>query len=261
VKNDRTDYFGLSGYTAQQLAERGYMVWMPPHPKGSFLGEGDTPTFLNLIDIGLRAYENPQWGGWGARMPDGTPPVFSFSAIKPPILPADTSGIPRGLAPAGSDSGKAGVPKGGSVILIDFHPSYESARTAAVFAGFFAAAQNDFAARMLWSMTPNFSEANHPPRVSVRGPIDIAALPGAKVRLQAEASDPDHDSVTVKWWQYNDAGTYPGEITFSDPAALTTTLRVPNDAKPGQTIHVIVEASDNGIPRLTRYQRVVVTVQ
>jgi hypothetical protein len=63
VKGDRTDYFGLSGYTAQQLAEMGYMVWMPPHLKGSFLGEGDTPTFLNLINIGLRAYENPQWGG------------------------------------------------------------------------------------------------------------------------------------------------------------------------------------------------------
>ena len=89
VKGDRMDYFGLSGYTARQLADMGYMVWMPPHPKGSFLGEGDTPTFLNLIEIGLRAYENPQWGGWGGRMIPGVP-SFSFSASPPPILPADT---------------------------------------------------------------------------------------------------------------------------------------------------------------------------
>jgi hypothetical protein len=65
----------------------------------------------------------------------------------------------------------------------------------------------------------------------------------------------------VTWWQFNDAGTYPGDITFSDPAALTTTFRVPDDAKPGQTINVILEATDDGMPPLTRYQRVVVTVQ
>jgi hypothetical protein len=262
VKDDRTDYFGLSGYTAQQLADMGYMVWMPPHPKGSFLGEGDTPTFLNLIDIGLRAYENPLWGGWGGRMNPGAPASFSFSATPPPILPADTSGVARGLAPAGGDAGKSATsPKGGSVISFDFHPPPVPARTAAVAARFFAAAQNDFAARMRWSVTPKFSEANHPPRVSIKGPLDISAFPGGKVRLQAEASDPDHDTVTVTWWQHNDAGTYPGDITFSDPAALTTTFRVPDDAKPGQTIHVILEATDNGTPRLTRYQRVIVTVQ
>jgi Protein of unknown function (DUF1593) len=260
VKGDRTDYFGLSGYTSNQLADMGYMVWMPPHPKGSFLGEGDTPTFLNLIDIGLRAYENPQWGGWGGRMVPGAHP-FSFSATPPPILPADTSGVARGLAPAGGNEGKGIALKGGSVISIDFHPPPVPARTAAISAGFFAAAENDFAARMLWSVTPKFSDANHPPGVSIRGPQDISATPGSTVRLQGEASDPDHDTVTIRWWQYNDAGTYPGDIAFSEPTALTTTFRVPDDAKPGQTIHVILEATDNGTPPLTRYQRVIVTIK
>jgi len=37
----------------------GYMVWMPPQEKGSFLGEGDTPTFINLINSRLRTTENP----------------------------------------------------------------------------------------------------------------------------------------------------------------------------------------------------------
>jgi hypothetical protein len=74
-------------------------------------------------------------------------------------------------------------------------------------------------------------------------------------------SDPDHNAVKVSWWQYNDAGTYPGDIALSDPAALTTTFRVPDDAQPGQTIHVILEANDNGTPALTRYQRVIVRIQ
>lgn len=39
-----------------------------------------------------------------------------------------------------------------------------------------------------------------------------------------------------------------------------TTFRVPDDAKPGQTIDVILEATDSGTPPLTRYQRVAVTI-
>ena len=103
VKGDRTDYFGLSGYTTDQLKRMGYMVWMTPQPKGSFLGEGDTPTFINLIDNGLRAYENPQWGGWGGRMNPGARDLNLFGA-PPPIMPPDTSGTARGLTPAGSDT-------------------------------------------------------------------------------------------------------------------------------------------------------------
>ena len=30
VKDDPTDYFGLSGYTAEELKKKGYMVWMSP---------------------------------------------------------------------------------------------------------------------------------------------------------------------------------------------------------------------------------------
>jgi hypothetical protein len=67
--------------------------------------------------------------------------------------------------------------------------------------------------------------------------------------------------VKVTWWQYNDAGTYPGAITLSDHPCLSTTFRVPDDAQPGQLIHVILEPTDNGAPALTRYRRVIVRVQ
>jgi hypothetical protein len=66
VKGDRTDYFGLTGFTADELRRMAYYVWTPPGPKGAFIGEGDTPTFLNFIDIGLRAPEKRILGrlGW-----------------------------------------------------------------------------------------------------------------------------------------------------------------------------------------------------
>ncbi len=260
VKGDPTDYFGMSGYTSEQLKQMGYMVWMPPQPKGSFLGEGDTPTFLNLIANGLRAYENPQWGGWGGWMHSGAK-IPSLFGPPPPVAPIDASGIARGLAPAGSEANKAGTPKEKSSIdFSSFHFPAVPPRTAAIAARFFGAAENDLAARMLWSVTPNYRDANHPPAVRVKGPLAIFAAPGSTVQLQGEVSDPDHNEVSVRWWQYNDAGTYPGDITLSNPTALKTAFHIPEDAKPGQTMDVILEGTDNGTPPLTRYQRVVITV-
>jgi hypothetical protein len=260
VKDDRTDYFGLSGFTAAQLKEMGYMVWMPPQPKGAFLGEGDTPTFINLIGNGLRAYEDPQWGGWGGRMhPGGL--GFSLFGAPPPPMPQDTNGVARGLAPEGSKANQVAAKPEKPLDLSSFHLPAVAPRTAAINARFLVAAQNDFAVRLKWSVTPKFSDANHPPVVKIKGLLAITAAPGSTVKLEGDVSDPDHNPVTVTWWQYNDAGSYPGDISFSDPAALTTTFRVPDDAKPGQTIDVILEGNDDGTPQLTRYQRVVVTVQ
>jgi len=37
------------------------------YPKFAFIMEGDTPSFLNLIDNGLASWWNPGWGGWGGR--------------------------------------------------------------------------------------------------------------------------------------------------------------------------------------------------
>jgi hypothetical protein len=49
-------------------------------------------------------------------------------------------------------------------------------------------------------------------------------------------------------------------VRLSGPTALATRLRVPTDAAAGQTIHLVLEATDGGRPALTRYQRVVVSV-
>src|SRR5262249_23783437 len=37
------------------------------YPKFMFIMEGDTPSFLNLIDNGLNGFRRPDWGGWGGR--------------------------------------------------------------------------------------------------------------------------------------------------------------------------------------------------
>ena len=214
VKGDVLDYFGLSGYTTEQLRAMGYAVWTPPRPKGEFIGEGDTFTYLNLLANGLVAWEGATPGGWGGHgLQDGAPRARAANAAPRPPEP-----------------------------------------------NFVPAAQNDFAARLSWSVTPTFAGANHEPRVSIRGSAGITARPGTTLDLRGIASDPDGDRVSVKWWQWKDVDSYPGDVSFSDPTALATSLRVPTDARPGQTIHVVLEATDDGTPALTRYQRVVVTV-
>lgn len=265
VKGDRTDYFGLSGLTADQLRNMGYMVWTPPQEKGSFVGEGDTPTFLNLLNNGLRAYENRLWSGWGGISRSSSVPTLGLGSTPIARVGPDNSGVAIGLAPAGSTASPnatATAPPGAAAGAAPNSalPSI-SATNAAANARFFAAAQNDFAARLKWSVSPKFSDANHEPRVRIRGRSETSARPGSTVRLEGDVSDPDHNTVKVTWWQDNAAGTYSGDIRFTDQAALSTSFRVPSDAQHGDTIHVILEATDNGTPPLTRYRRLIVRIQ
>jgi hypothetical protein len=237
VPGDVFDYFGLSGFTADQLKAKGYIVWTPPRPKGEFLGEGDTFTYLNLLDNGLQGYEDDTPGGWAG----------------------------HGTGAATAATGQSPLPR----ITIN---SYDDLLTLQELAAarprppspdpnFTPAAENGLAARLLWSVTPKYAGANHEPRVEIRGATRISARPGETIRLQAVTSDPDGNAVTVRWWQWKDVGQYAGRVPFSNPNALATSVQVPADAATGQTIHVILEATDNGTPALTRYQRVIIDVR
>jgi len=126
---------------------------------------------------------------------------------------------------------------------------------------FTPAAQNGFATWLKWSVTPKYADANHEPRVSVRGNWQISARPGATVRLQGVASDPDKNPIAMKWWQWKAVDTYPGQVTITNPTALATSVQVPADVTDVQIIHLVLEVTDNGTPALTRYQRGVVSVK
>lgn len=236
VKGDVMDYFGLAGYTTEQLPKMGYVVWMPVQPQGSWLGEGDTPTYMDMLANGLRAYEMGSYGGWGGRAIVGTNTKNIF------FQTADTTS------------------KGMAASLSSMTEQANKAAAAAAYPDFFPAAQNDFAARLKWSVTPAYAGANHAPVVKIEGPLKVMASAGEKIHLYASVSDPDGNAVSVKWWQFR-VGTYPGKIMIANADALHTEIQIPKDAVSGQTIHVILEATDNGSPALISYQRVIVTVR
>jgi hypothetical protein len=234
VKGDRMDYFGLTGYTNEQLRKMGYLVWMPVQPKDSWLGEGDDFTFMNMLGHGLRAYEKGSYGGWGGRELSGQ--EQSIFAI-----------------PAGDTSQQAMAAAMSSM-------TEQLNKMANGYPDFFPAAQRDFAARLKWSVTPKYADANHAPIAEIEGPLNVIASRGETIRLNGKVSDPDGNKVSVKWWQFQ-VGTYPGKISLPNTNAAQVKVLIPKDAVSGQTIHVILEVTDNGSPSLTAYQRVIITVR
>ncbi len=129
-----------------------------------------------------------------------------------------------------------------------------------------AAYQNDFAARMDWTILP-YAEANHPPVPKLDHADRLDAKAGARVALSAAgSSDPDGDALSYEWIHYGEAGTValasgrtgaPLEIDGS--RAARAHFVAPRVAKP-ETLHVVLAVTDDGSPPLTRYRRVIVTV-
>ncbi len=120
--------------------------------------------------------------------------------------------------------------------------------------------QNDWAARADWCVK-NYQHANHPPQVKLAHASDLTAQPGQEVKLSARNStDPDGNQLSFKWWQYQEAGTYRGKLSVKNADAAEATFSAPDDARANDTIHLICEATDNGVPPLTRYQRVIIKI-
>ncbi|MBD0288446.1 MAG: hypothetical protein ICV79_23915, partial [Flavisolibacter sp.] len=85
---------------------------------------------------------------------------------------------------------------------------------------------------------------------------------GELFHLNADGtSDPDGDSMSYLWFQYKEAGTFSGPVSFQPYAANLYDLPVTAPkVETAQTIHFILKVTDKGKPALTRYKRVIVTV-
>lgn len=190
-----------------------------------FIAEGDSPAFFYLLNVGLRNTEDPSYGGLGGRF----------------VL---------------SDTNKRRWEDGEDVVDYDpYTGKYESAYPQIRWV---KVIQNDFAARANWCVK-DYAEANHTPIVKSNNNLDIKAKPGREVKLSGMATDPDGNNVSYKWWQYVEAGTCSDKVILKESENNATCI-VPEEAKPGDTIHIILEVTDDGTPVLTRFQRYIITV-
>ena len=138
--------------------------------------------------------------------------------------------------------------------------------------------QNDFAARMAWTVVA-LEDGNHPPAVVVNGtagtsPLTCSLAEGAALRLDATAStDPDGDELSFRFIAYAEAG-FAGEAPppeFIIEPVRDGEVEVTIGSRcakawleglecPGRNAgHIIVAASDAGSPPVTRYRRIIIT--
>ncbi len=219
--------------------------------------EGDTPSWLALIPNGLSNPERPNWGGWGGRyelyQPEiavtDPPKIINGMTTQAETRPIWTNAVDEYTPPVQGEYGRA--TKAGEKSFRDFKATLWRWRDDF---------QNDFAARMDWTVKP-YAEANHPPVIVLDQPNEITVRSGESFQLSAHATDPDGDSVSYYWLQYPEAGTYKDtmKITYMENADRADMV-APKVDKP-ETIHYILRVTDKGKPALSRYQRVIVTVK
>ncbi len=246
------------------------------YPMPCCIHEGDTPSFLGLIDNGLASAMSPSYGGWGGR--------YVWRQYYGETRPSWTQG---GDSFPGRDNSKDTVAGADGRIYASDQATIWRWRKAF---------QNDFAARMDWTIK-DLRAANHNPEPIVNGtagkaPIVVNAVVGTPVVLDASASrDPDSHVLKYTWFFYPEAGTgIPGKPVYAEPirpaggtpaeggipsasaggppeppARVTLqgadTARVTVTPRVAGTAHVILVVEDNGHPSLTAYRRVIFNIK
>ncbi|KAI8713670.1 hypothetical protein NCS52_01311900 [Fusarium sp. LHS14.1] len=226
------------------------------YPDYAYIAEGDTPSFLYLIQNGLGVPEHPESGSWGGRY-QLTNTGHNHSSHYGDVI---------------------------DIVVGQDGKTYTSNQ--ATIWRWRDAYQNDFAARIQWTLSPSLSAANHHPVIIINGSSEVGPLfvdvkASGSLILDANGSyDPDGDTLEFRWWQYREpsASQWPillevAELSIEgkDSQGKVVQIRVPplrrqgdqmlpTTAKEGQLLHVILEVTDSGSPRLTSYRRVIIRV-
>jgi len=216
--------------------------------------EGDTPSWLNLIPNGLNDPEHLNWGGWGGRYELYKP---HFNKNKKGVSSVPNEPETREIWTDAADNYTPYIPNDfGRAIKLDSVHFNDNKATLFRWREDF---QNDFAARMNWCIT-EYKNANHPPVPVLKQNAEITVKSGEEFTLDGSASfDPDGDSISFLWFNYPEAGTYNKEIKVSTENYPHVSIIAPEVTKK-ETAHFILKVTDKGIPHLSRYKRIIVTI-
>ncbi len=189
--------------------------------------EGDTPSWFYFLPNGLSDPAHPEWGGWGGRFDHLSHERYTDA----------------------QDDHWSGDPDGGM-------------RRKWAVARWREAYQNDFAARIRWCVLSR-EEANHNPVAIIDGDDSQNVLirkvsRGASLKVDASQSrDPDGDAISFWWWIYHEASS--SFVSLRNEERKTARISIPTSAPNGE-VHLVLEVTDNGAPKLVSYRRVILKI-
>ena len=209
------------------------------YPDRRWATEGDSPSFMYCLDNGLNCSEHPEYGGWGGRFDtQHEANIRGMDWVKRTGID-EPQYDPYYMLPSAKEGAEAII-------------KWQSA----IF--------NDFAARMLWTVTESYSKANHHPvgvidDDSTLNVISKEAVCGKTITLDArKSSDPDGNGLSYKWIFYKEPSSYKDDLQLDTSEKGVCKIAIPENAA-GKTIHIILELTDDGSPALTAYRRVIVS--
>lgn len=234
------------------------------YPNTVNIMEGDSPSLLYFIPNGLGYFERPEWGNWGGR-----------------------------YATVSEDKGDKQFADTYDNVYNKDVTSTEKTNQATIWR-WRSAFQNDFAARMQWSLSPDYKTARHPPVIRVNGhedlqPLIIKACLNQTLQFDAsETVDPDtnhtQEGLQFEWYQYQEVSYLPAppapenerltihpvdqdgdvkkvnEQGFKDAVRakrVRVTLPSTQSVPVAFGYHLIMQVSTGGEFPITRYKRVV----
>ena len=212
------------------------------YPDTIWATEGDTPAFMHVFPNGLNDPDKIDQGSWGGRFKlEKVTGIRSMSEVHKIQEDGETRFDPYAMF-GNTDEMAAAIKR--------WSKGYD----------------NDFAARMDWSITSNYKDANHHPVAVVNGDrsrkvLEISVASGATVDLSTKgSSDPDGDQLNRIWSFYREPSSFKGEVVVQNANTLSASVVVPDGAG-GKNIHLVLELFDDGSPSLVAYRRVILNVK
>lgn len=191
-----------------------------------FLSEGDLPSFIHQIRVGLGSLEHPSYGGWGGRF-----------ELEP-----------------GSHNVWIGAEDDGDLYKPIWRWLPDLQRDWAARADWCISSYEE-------ANHPPDVVVNGEPGKDV---IRVGSQPGSTVTVDAAGTtDPDGDDLEYHWWNYRAAEQFRGDppaVEIHEPHNERTAIDVPAEVD-GREYHVVLSVTDDGEPNLSRYRRVVLDVR
>ncbi len=255
-KNDKTDYFGFSNLTVDQLVQMGYIPWCgQPQDKGSWISEGDTSMYMNLLNNGLDGHISASYGGWGGRNGKDIDPQGFASDDYPSARwfgPAQLDFASRLRWSVTSEYKEANHPP----ILEMDEADYRQVKPGQKVK--LAVRAKDPDGDHLTGKWWQYLEAG-----SYSKKIDFLEEENKNKGFfnSSEDKSPEKNIETIDYpFQIPGPESLVLEDYIESEIEIINHIRIPFDAKEGDTLHFIAEVKDSGHPSLRSYKRLVLCV-